>query len=143
MGLSSLCFADDSSATIVIVVCDQLIIVQDVWHFCRLAGFRREGLSQAILYPLLTTALLFLGPLVQRLTSKDSQSRYPEPLLSSPAAWRDLVVAPLTEEFVFRCLVIAILLHMVRSSLPKLAEGKGLRQRSNHMQHHAVEYKRF
>ena len=92
--------------------------MQDVWQLSQQIGLRKEGLSQAIFYPLLTTGLLFLGPLIQRLTSKDDQTRYPEPLLSSPAAWRDLFVAPLTEEFVFRCLVIAILLHMV--SVPLL-----------------------
>lgn len=93
--------------------------MQDIWQFCQLIGLQKEGLGQAIFYPLLTTALLFLGPTVQRLTSKDDQARYPEPLLSSPAAWRDLFVAPLTEEFVFRCLVVAILLHIVSSSPSK------------------------
>lgn len=71
-------------------------------------------MRKAVVFPLLTTMLLFFGPLVQQLGVNSFKERYSEPYSMDPAMWRDLVVAPLTEEFIFRCLTTAILLRMVR-----------------------------
>ena len=67
-----------------------------------------------MLLPLLLTAILFLGPLTLSLPGLDQ--RYCDPLWQDPTAWRDLVVAPVTEEFVFRALLLAVLLDKVRNS---------------------------
>ena len=78
-------------------------------------GLQQEGTLQAMLFPLLTSALLFLGPLVLKATDNDNTfgRRYPSPAYFDPKAWRDLCVAPLTEEFVFRALILGILSSIV------------------------------
>ena len=67
-----------------------------------------------MLLPLLLTAILFLGPLTLSQPGRDQ--RYCDPLWQDSTAWRDLVVAPVTEEFVFRALLLAVLLDKVRNS---------------------------
>ena len=67
-----------------------------------------------MLLPLLLTAILFLGPLALSLPGHDQ--RYCDPLWQDSTAWRDLVVAPVTEEFVFRALLLAVLLGKVSNS---------------------------
>jgi len=72
----------------------------------------RGGVLVAILAPLVTTAALFLGPLMMELSDgrgeglKETDSL---PLRRSAAAWRDLVVSPISEEFVFRTLTLEVL----------------------------------
>ena len=86
-------------------------------QFRQLVGLQQEGALQAMFFPLLTTALLFLGPLVLKATDNDDAfgRRYPSPAYFDPKAWRDLCVAPLTEEFIFRALILRILSFIVRA----------------------------
>lgn len=84
-------------------------------------GLRTNGLLSALFLPLGLTASLFLGPLAMRaidwrLSSHDGQAaeHFPRhrPRRSSWAmAARDLLAAPLTEEFVFRACMAPLLLH--------------------------------
>jgi len=66
--------------------------------------------------PLLTVAVLFLGPLTMEVTDegpRQSGRRYSEPVWRSAPAWRDLICAPISEELVFRALMLTVLLKAV------------------------------
>ncbi|KAM8793758.1 CAAX prenyl protease 2 [Eudromia elegans] len=85
-----------------------------------LLGLRLEGLLPATLLPLLLTMVLFLGPLAQ--LCLDCPQRWPDGLrlLCAPRRWalrvtdvrwlRNQVVAPLSEELVFRACMLPVLL---------------------------------
>ncbi len=76
-----------------------------------LLGLRRTGLLQAVIQPTLLTASLFTGPLLQRALSgrSDADSMAPLQIL------RNLVMAPVTEEFCFRaCMAPLFLLQVCR-----------------------------
>eukprot|EP01018_Ginkgo_biloba_P012758 Gb_14544 [translate_table: standard] len=96
-------------------------------------GVRMDHLWQAVLFPLFLTALLYLGPLVIAVldfiiewdqeqllcgcgTVKVVKSAYRKlacytwSIGSDILAWRNYVVAPLTEELVFRACMIPLLL---------------------------------
>ncbi|XP_041656772.1 CAAX prenyl protease 2-like isoform X2 [Cheilinus undulatus] len=87
-----------------------------VWE---LIGVRMEGLLPAAVLPLLLTMVFYLGPLVQ--TAMDNPSGFTEELQSvldvqswrlcvSDAVWlRNQVVAPVTEELVFRGAMLPML----------------------------------
>jgi hypothetical protein len=71
----------------------------------------------ACLAPLSTIVALFLGPLTMKLAdwgACQSGRRYSEPVWQSAAAWRDLICAPISEELVFRALMLTVLLEAVR-----------------------------
>ncbi|KAG7280431.1 hypothetical protein CRUP_028171 [Coryphaenoides rupestris] len=71
-----------------------------------LMGIRFEGLIPAVILPLLLTMVLFLGPLIQLAMD------YPWfwNLCASDMRWmRNQVVAPLTEELVFRACMLPML----------------------------------
>ncbi|XP_040399383.1 CAAX prenyl protease 2 [Cygnus olor] len=84
-----------------------------------LLGLRLEGLVPATLLPLLLTMVLFLGPLIQ--LSMDCPWRWLDGVRGAldPRLWvlclgdvrwlRNQVVAPLTEEFVFRACMLPML----------------------------------
>jgi len=76
-----------------------------------LLGLRKTGLLQAVIQPTLLTASLFAGPLLQRVLSgrADADSMAPLQIL------RNLVMAPVTEEFCFRaCMAPLFLLQVCR-----------------------------
>ncbi|EFJ10367.1 hypothetical protein SELMODRAFT_427203 [Selaginella moellendorffii] len=85
-----------------------------------LMGIRSDYLMQATLYPLLLTALLYLGPLfVELLELIDGEQGAANDhgfmaslifLGQDVVAWRNYVVAPLSEEIVFRACMIPLLL---------------------------------
>ena len=63
-----------------------------------LLGLRRKGLLQAVIQPLLLTASLFMGPLLQSVVSGRPDGDNSVPLQTL----RNLLMAPITEEFCFR-----------------------------------------
>lgn len=71
-------------------------------------GLRSSGLLAASALPLLLTAVLFAGPLLQLAT--DRRQRHARLALPLPMLLRNLVVAPLVEEFVFRSCMLSYLL---------------------------------
>lgn len=77
-----------------------------------LLGLRAEGLLQAIVKPTLLTASLFAGPLLQLLLTGKAQREAAAPLQTL----RNLLVAPVTEEFCFRACMSPLLLLQVNSS---------------------------
>lgn len=70
-------------------------------------GIRTSGLAASTVLPLLLTALAFAGPLAY-LVYVDGLSSHGFPL-GSLFFWRNYVVAPITEEFVFRSCMVPIL----------------------------------
>lgn len=76
-------------------------------------GVTMIGVSRALVFPLLTTMLLFCGPMALKVTGDVSEKRFTEPLIKNPFVWRDLIIAPLTEEFIFRSLTLAVLAKVV------------------------------
>ncbi|XP_030570299.1 CAAX prenyl protease 2 [Drosophila novamexicana] len=82
--------------------------------FPSLLGFRWQGLWQAIVIPYLLTALLFLGPIFVNMQNESFRSYF------DLEAWRgsctsiiwirNLVMAPLSEEFVFRACMMPLIL---------------------------------
>ncbi|KAM9080830.1 CAAX prenyl protease 2 isoform 2-T2 [Megaptera novaeangliae] len=84
-----------------------------------LMGFRLEGIFPAALLPLLLTMILFLGPLMQ--LSMDCSCDLADGLkvILAPRSWarcltdmrwlRNQVIAPLTEELVFRACMLPML----------------------------------
>ena len=85
------------------------------WLFLEALGLRSCGLLAATLVPLLHVAMLFLGPLVmmlldQQQLKEDCERLASRALWQSPAFWRNYIVAPLSEEVVFRAVLMALLL---------------------------------
>jgi len=84
--------------------------------FPELLGFQAAGSGLASAFCLLLTASLFTGPIVQHLVATAEAGT---PLVTTPeepwAALRDDVVAPFTEEFVFRACLVRL---CVAASLP-------------------------
>lgn len=68
-------------------------------------GIRADHLWQALLFPLSLTALVYAGSLVSKFNSFKSVS-----IAKDVLAWRNYVVAPITEELVFRACMIPLLL---------------------------------
>lgn len=90
-----------------------------------LLGIRRGGLLPACAYSLVLTATLFLGPLLWRLLLRPAPPKGRRSSSGgSPVArvsalgdlrmWRNYVMAPLTEEFVFRACMAPVLRLEVR-----------------------------
>lgn len=75
----------------------------------RVLGIKLEGIIWAVVSPILLVSLVYLGPLVHYITLK--QSLFPE--LSAgerrDIGFRNFVVAPFAEEFVFRACLVPIL----------------------------------
>ncbi|XP_024003786.1 CAAX prenyl protease 2 isoform X3 [Eutrema salsugineum] len=67
-------------------------------------GIRKDHLWQGVVYPLLLTSLIYSGSLVSKLLL------LLESCASNVSVWRNFVVAPLTEELVFRACMIPLLL---------------------------------
>ena len=85
-----------------------------------LLGLRSKGLLQAVIQPLLLTASLFMGPLLQSVLSgrPDGDSIMPLQTL------RNLVMAPITEEFCFRACMAPLFLLQVNCFLVVCPQGK-------------------
>eukprot|EP00118_Oscarella_pearsei_P009966 m.58936 g.58936 ORF g.58936 m.58936 type:complete len:284 (+) comp34846_c0_seq8:25-876(+) len=73
----------------------------------RWLGFKSQGLTVALVYPLALTMILFLGPLSMIVADKDF---YVDSSPRSFVWWRNFVIAPLSEEFVFRACMLPLLL---------------------------------
>ena len=110
------------SLLVIHFLCDG--VLQDMQQFFHNIGLTLLGWEQAVAIPLLTTMLLFLGPIVLKATAEEPEERFTKPMHRNPLAWRDLLVAPLAEEFVFRSLILAILTKVV-SSHTRLTDGRG------------------
>lgn len=77
-------------------------------------GLRVDGLFSAIVFPLLLTVILFLGPLSVQMTS-GIWKIYSEPMFwlnhLTDLLWlRNHIVAPFSEEFTFRACMLPLLL---------------------------------
>lgn len=72
-------------------------------------GLRTRGLLQAATLPLLLVLVLFLGPLLQTLTSGESLL---DPITSERVdlVLRNYLIAPFAEEFIFRACMVPLLL---------------------------------
>ncbi|XP_030372792.1 CAAX prenyl protease 2 [Scaptodrosophila lebanonensis] len=83
-------------------------------HFPKLLGFRWLGLWQAIVIPYLLTALLFLGPIFVNMQTESIRIyfdwNYWSGSFSSVVWLRNHVMAPLSEEFVFRACMMPLIL---------------------------------
>ncbi|CAG9804206.1 unnamed protein product [Chironomus riparius] len=82
-----------------------------IWY---VMGLRTDGFLSALIYPLLLTVVLFLGPLSVQLTN-GIWKIYSEPMFwlnyCQNLLWlRNHVVAPLSEEFTFRACMLPLLL---------------------------------
>ena len=79
-------------------------------------GIRWAGLAEAIILPLLLTAVLFAGPIVMDYVAHNvrlrllSMPQYWRMALTDLIWWRNHVVAPFTEEYTFRACILPILL---------------------------------
>uniref|UniRef100_A0ACD5U323 Uncharacterized protein n=1 Tax=Avena sativa TaxID=4498 RepID=A0ACD5U323_AVESA len=89
-------------------------------------GFRSDHLLEAVVIPLLLTSLVYAGSFVARLWVMSSScgrddgevgvgcteklARWMQASLQDVMVWRNLVVAPFTEELVFRACMIPLLL---------------------------------
>ncbi|CAF4868562.1 unnamed protein product [Pieris macdunnoughi] len=86
----------------------------DIREMYEKMGLREEGFVQALILPLLLTVILFLGPLSMQLFS-GAWRIYIEPMYWI-SCWQDLVwvrnhiMAPLSEEWVFRACMMPLLL---------------------------------
>ncbi|KAH8386110.1 hypothetical protein KR200_005328 [Drosophila serrata] len=82
--------------------------------FPKLLGFRLEGLWQAVVIPYALTALLFLGPIFVNMQNESIRSYfdidYWRGSFSSIIWVRNHVMAPLSEEFVFRACMMPLIL---------------------------------
>ncbi|ALC43140.1 Sras [Drosophila busckii] len=82
--------------------------------FPKLLGFRWQGLWQAIVIPYLLTALLYLGPIFVNLQNESFSSYfaldYWRGSVTSIIWIRNHVMAPLSEEFVFRACMMPLIL---------------------------------
>ncbi|XP_076971710.1 CAAX prenyl protease 2 isoform X2 [Tamandua tetradactyla] len=97
----------------------ELTGIQPGTSLLTLMGFRLEGIFPAALLPLLLTMILFLGPLIQ--LSMDCSCDLADGLkiVLAPRSWarcltdmrwlRNQVIAPLTEELVFRACMLPML----------------------------------
>ncbi|XP_037302268.1 CAAX prenyl protease 2-like [Manduca sexta] len=89
----------------------------DLWEHM---GLKYSGIIQATLLPLFITAVLFLGPLTMQFLS-GTLKIYAEPMYWV-ASWQDLVwvrnhvMAPLSEEWVFRSCMVPLLLQCLEPS---------------------------
>jgi len=73
-------------------------------------GLHTNHIINAIFFPLLLTAILFLGPIVMRLCENGIDELQISILSFNDLRWcRDYVVAPLTEEFIFRACMLPIM----------------------------------
>lgn len=75
--------------------------------FLKILGFRQPGIFPAMLASIGLTGTLFLGPLIQKLLQNDQQEP-PDPdfLLLQ---FRTLIAAPITEELVYRGLLLPLI----------------------------------
>ncbi|KAG5680967.1 hypothetical protein PVAND_010442 [Polypedilum vanderplanki] len=88
-----------------------LLKTYTIWY---VMGLRIEGFFSALIYPLLLTIVLFLGPLSVQLTNSIWKV-YSEPMFwfinCQNLLWiRNHIVAPLSEEFTFRACMLPLLL---------------------------------
>ncbi|KAI3892877.1 hypothetical protein MKW92_026615 [Papaver armeniacum] len=122
------------SSIVSIFLCAFLLIPMGKWGWSslfRLYGIRADHLWNAVVYPISLTSFLYIGSFVTMLISpKKSRKEDNEnadlfwclksfiwgflermtSLTSNVLAWRNYVVAPLTEEVVFRACMIPLLL---------------------------------
>ncbi|XP_074632184.1 CAAX prenyl protease 2-like [Acropora palmata] len=90
-----------------------------LWQFL---GIRLESIIIAVLFPLLLTVILFTGPIVllyvnKELTNVKSFIEYPSSWVNA-ISLRNYLVAPLSEEFVFRACLIPMLVPGFGNVLP-------------------------
>ncbi len=75
-----------------------------------LLGLHGKGLLPALTLPLVLTALFFAGPLYMLVLDWRGGTQPASRIPAGPAALRNLVAAPITEEFTFRSCLISFLL---------------------------------
>lgn len=97
---------------------DSLVPWQDLWQFLRASGFDPHASLVGWVLPLLMTVVLFMGPLVLWAVDRKSDGGADcnvsiATMWKDPTTWRNLVFAPLTEEFLFRGLIVPVLQHGV------------------------------
>ncbi|KAL8152925.1 hypothetical protein V2J09_010685 [Rumex salicifolius] len=114
------------SSILCLLVSSLILIPLRDWNMLTLIdvfGVRADHIWQAVIFPLALTSLMYPGSLVLNFLSvfacwretgiSGTLQRYGGWLLSLPCnimAWRNYVVAPLTEELVFRACMIPLLL---------------------------------
>ncbi|XP_037937199.1 CAAX prenyl protease 2-like [Teleopsis dalmanni] len=83
-------------------------------NFLQILGIRLAGLWQAIVVPFLLTLLLFLGPICVQMQNETLRIfidlNYWKSNVSNLIWWRNHVVAPLSEEFVYRGCMMPLIL---------------------------------
>ncbi|CAH2094699.1 unnamed protein product [Euphydryas editha] len=90
---------------------DEMLQKGDIYEYM---GFRMSGMISALFVPLFLTAILFLGPLTMHFIA-GTWKLYAEPMYWI-SSWQDLVwlrnhiMAPLSEEWVFRSCMMPLLL---------------------------------
>lgn len=78
---------------------------------------KRAGIFESIIYPLLLTMVLFLGPISMQISS--NYKRFlTEPCfwksnLNNLIWWRNHIVAPISEEFTFRACMLPAMLQCI------------------------------
>ena len=101
--LSAFCTVCISPFVVKYCVSEELLESQTIYE---IIGIRNEGLTNAILIPLLLTVILFAGPIAVTLCNDSRKITTKlhgwKSFLTDWIFWRNHVVAPFTEEFTFR-----------------------------------------
>lgn len=109
--LSAFCTVCISPFVVKYFVSEELLESQSIYQ---IIGIRNEGLTNAILIPLLLTVILFSGPIAVMLSNDSrritSKLHGWKSALTDWIFWRNHIVAPFTEEFTFRACMLPILL---------------------------------
>ncbi|ODM99758.1 CAAX prenyl protease 2 [Orchesella cincta] len=110
--LSILCVTTISPFYVSYFINEDLLKEQSLW---KILGLRWEGLLPAVVFPLILTAVLFLGPISMEGFSGLWRIYFePRYWLSYMKEWiwiRNYVVAPITEEFTFRACMLSLIIH--------------------------------
>ncbi|KAJ3437045.1 protease u48 caax prenyl protease rce1 [Anaeramoeba flamelloides] len=79
-------------------------------QFFRLIGFRLQGILPSIFLPLIVTIFLFLGPLIMMVYDHRETKQYWYEM-TNIIKLRNFVFAPISEEIVFRSVLVPLLIH--------------------------------
>lgn len=91
----------------------ELHCMQEASTFYQILGLEPSALILGWITPLITISVLFLGPISCDTSDENSISRYDSPIWGDCKAWRDLLIAPILEEWTFRGLLLPVLLQAV------------------------------
>ena len=101
--LSAFCTVCISPFVVKYFVSEELLQTQSIY---RTIGIRNEGLTNAIIIPLMLTVILFAGPIAVSICNDSRKMKNKlhdwRSVLTDWIFWRNHVVAPFTEEFTFR-----------------------------------------